>query len=451
VLEKTSTGERFTVDGQALAQLPDFGSIAMSKAVLAALTQYHCGRDLICLSSILGSLNTAAILKDIPPIMKSPDGDFMTLLNVMNELLLVKQSSATQQFDLTVVCQHKGLERIRHNLKQALRRYESLKNIFNTSKRFRQQAQIQSGNWKFIAQALLEGYGDNVFVSMKEIQDRTHRFARYRDTGDIAVLDLQSTLTRPISQAPVRLVLARDVVYSSAARSTAVISFVGEIKPSWIQHQLERRFVLTSEEKQYLESRNVLKKIRSFISTVVNLVQNKPTFVLKNEAGIVFNDELELRKELITTKTFELENKCKQGTAEHENLSRNLESVTKMVYIFQPMRWRWEAEKQMKITVDTNPAGKTCVVKVNGRLSEQAKVKNEFKQFERWLKRCVVIRHPNSGKIKDQSLSSNEFCLSQASYHVYFIHDYVRNIHTLRRTSHVLPMLIELWLTSTKQ
>jgi hypothetical protein len=412
VLEKTSAGERFTPHGQALAQLPDFSSIAMSKAVFAALTQYRCGRDLICLSSILGALNTAAILRDIPSAMKSPDGDFMTLLNVMNELLLVKQSSAAQQFDLKVVCQHKGLERIQHNLKQALRRYESLEKIFNNSKHFRQQAQIQSGDWKFIAKALLEGYGDNVFVSMKEIQDRTHRFARYRDTTDIAVLDLQSSLTRPISQAPVRLVLARDVLYSSAARSTAVISFVGEIKPSWVQHQLERHFVLTPEEKQHLESHNVLTKIRSAITAVANWVQNKPALVLKNQVGIVFNDELELRKELITTKAFELENKCKQGTTEHENLSRNLESVTKMVYIFQPMRWRWEAEKQMKITVDNNPAGKTCVVKIEGRLSEQANAKKEFDRFVRWLRLSVVIRHPNSGKIRIQSLSPKEFRLS---------------------------------------
>ncbi len=412
MLEKTFADERFTPHGQALAQLPDFGSIAMSKAVLAALTQYHCGRDLICLSSILGGLNTTAILRDIPSAMKSPDGDFMTLLNVMNELLLIKQSSAAQQFDLKVVCQHKGLERIQHNLKQALRRYESLEKIFNTSKHFRQQAQIQSGNWRLIAKSLLEGYGDNVFVSMKEIQDRTHRFARYRDTNDIAVLDLQSSLTRPISQAPVRLVLARDVLYSSAARSTAVIYFVGEIKPSWIQHQLERHLVLTPEEKQHLESHNILTKIRSAITAIANWMQNKPTLVLKNQAGIVFNDELELRKELITINAFELENDCKQGTTKHENLSRNLESVTKMVYIFQPMRWRWEAEKQMKITVDNNPAGKTCVVKVEGRLSEQANVKKEFDRFVRWLKLSVVIRHPNSGKTRIQNLSSKEFRLS---------------------------------------
>ncbi|CAF0873800.1 unnamed protein product [Adineta ricciae] len=397
VLERTSTGERFTPHGRALAQLPDFNSIAMSKSVLAALTQYDCGRDLICLSSILGCLNTASILKDIPPAMKSSDGDFMTLLNVMNEILLVKQSSTGQKIDLDLICQQKQLDKIRHILKQALRRYESLEKLFNKSQQFRQQSQIRSENWRSIAKALLEGYGDNVFVSMKEIQERTHQFGRYRDTNDIAILDLQSTLTRPISHAPVRLVLSRDVLYTSAARSTSIISFVGELKPSWIEHQLERHFLLTTDEKNHLENGNALAKIRSVVATLVNWIQNKSAYVLKNRAGIVFNDEVQLRSELITTRTFQLENRCRQGTTEYENLARNLQSVTKIIYIFQPIQWRWEAEKQMKITVDNNPAAKTCDITVEGRLSEQENVKKEFDRFGDWLKRCVVIRHPNSG------------------------------------------------------
>ena len=411
VLEETLMGRSFTQHGQSLAQLPDFGSIGMSKAVLAALTKYHCGHDLIVLSSILGVLNTTIILKNIPLRKKSPDGDFMTLLNIMYDILLVKRSCTAQQFKLKDFCQKNGLDCIRHILKQALRRYDNLEKIFNMSREFRQQAQMQSNNWKLIAKALLEGYGDNVFVSMKEIQSRTHRFGRYKDTEDIAVLDLQSTLTRPISQAPVRLVLARDVVYSAAARSTAVISFVGEIKPSWIEHHLTRHFILTVEEEQHLQNRNVLSKIRSLFSSIANWVQQRSALVLTNKAGMVFKDELELHKELITTQTFALENNCQQGTTEHENLCRNLESVTKMVYIFQPMQWRWKAEKQMVITIVTVPARKTCEVKVEGRLSEQTNVKNEFEQFERWLKRCVVIRHPNSGKVTTDRLFSNEFRL----------------------------------------
>ena len=71
---------KLTALGFSLARLPDFGSLAMAKSVLAALNQYNCGRDLIVLASILGVLNTSSVLKSIPSSMKSPDGDFMTFV-----------------------------------------------------------------------------------------------------------------------------------------------------------------------------------------------------------------------------------------------------------------------------------------------------------------------------------------------------------------------------------
>ena len=162
--------------GKSLAKLPDFGSLPMSISVLAALRDFNCGHDLICLSSILSVLNTTTIFKLLPQNLKSPDGDFMTLLNVMNKILLVKQSVPAQQFNLNRVCQAKGLTDIKHIIRQALRRYTTLEKSFNFSDDYREQAQIKSGNWEFIAKALLAGYSDNVFVSMKELQERTSSF-----------------------------------------------------------------------------------------------------------------------------------------------------------------------------------------------------------------------------------------------------------------------------------
>ena len=78
-----TSNDQFTDHGKLLAKLPDFGSLAMSKSVYAALLHYNCGRDLIILSSILGVLNTTTIFKSIPQSMKSSDGDFMTLLNTI--------------------------------------------------------------------------------------------------------------------------------------------------------------------------------------------------------------------------------------------------------------------------------------------------------------------------------------------------------------------------------
>jgi hypothetical protein len=233
---------------------------------------------------------------------------------------------------------------------------------------------------------------------MKELHEKTHRFARYNNIKDIAKLDLQSTLTRHISQAPVSIVLAKDIRYSTAVRSTAIISFVGELKPSWVKHTLQRKINLSQEEASHLLRKNVFSKIRSLFSNIMNMLPNVRSIDLKGAAGTVFNDELQIQKEMVTTMNFKLENTCQQGTSDFENLSRNLESVTKMTYIFQPMQWRWEAEKQVKITVKNDPAAKTCEIKIEGRDSENQKVEKEFDSFVSWLKRAVVIRHPNAGK-----------------------------------------------------
>jgi hypothetical protein len=395
---EAAPGNKFTEEGECLVKLPDFGSLAMSKAVLSALDKHNCGRDLICLSSILSVLNTTSVLKDLPQSMKSSDGDFMTLLNVMNEILLVKQSVPLNKFELSQFCQAKGLNSIKHIIGRASKRYNTLEKSFRSSHDYRLKAQIQSGDWKRIAQSLLAGYGDNVFVSMKELHERTHRFVKYKDTTEIAKLDLQSTLTRHISQAPVSIVLARDIRYSTAVRSMAIISFVGELKPSWVKYILKRKIDLSDEEATHLHQKGVFARIRSVFSNIWNMLLNKRTIDLDGAAGTVFKDELEIRKKMVTTMNFKLENRYAPGTTDFDNLSRNLETVTKMTYIFQPMQWRWQAEKQVKIMVKNDPATKTCEVTVEGRDSENKNVKKEFVSFVSWLACCVVIRHPNAGK-----------------------------------------------------
>lgn len=125
---------------------------------------------------------------------------------------------------------------------------------------------------------------------------------------------------------------------------------------------------------------------------------NPVEIIFNSIADKVFNNELKVRKEMIQTFAFHLANICQPGTTKFENLSGNLESVTKMAYIFRPMQWRWEAEKQVRITVLNDPAKKTCDIRVEGRKSEYWKVRREFKAFLSWLKGCVVLRHPNASK-----------------------------------------------------
>ena len=83
---------------------------------------------------------------------------------------------------------------------------------------------------------------------MRELQEKNLLFARYNDTEDIAVLDIKSTSTRPLKKEPVPLVVVRDVFYSTAVRSRAIILFVGEIKLDWMKHSIKREFSLTADE-----------------------------------------------------------------------------------------------------------------------------------------------------------------------------------------------------------
>ncbi|CAF3722171.1 unnamed protein product [Rotaria sp. Silwood1] len=396
ILEAAPSDE-FTNLGKALSKIPDFGSIQMSISVLAALRHFNCGHDLICLSSMLGVLNSAAIFSLIPSTFKSPDGDFMTLLNIMNKVLLVKQSIPSHQFNIDRICEAADLTKIRHIISPALRRYISLEKSFNLSSNYRAEAHTKSGEWEYIAKALLTGYRDNIFVSRRELQEKNLLFARYKDLNDIAVLDLKSTLTRPIKQEPVPLIIVRDALYSTAVRSRAIISFAGEMKLEWMEHSLQRELILSNEEELHLNSENRYTKARSLYSDNIHMQLKNKTLSLRGRSGTVLNAELHLRKEMITEMKFELKNRHPPNTTLHENLSRNLEQVCKMPYIFHPMIWRWDAEKQVKIKVNNVVSSNTCAITVTGRYSEIVKVKNEFDSFLSWLENCTVIRNPDAG------------------------------------------------------
>ncbi|CAM4754601.1 unnamed protein product [Rotaria magnacalcarata] len=398
---ENAPSESLTSHGRALAKLPDFGSLAMSKCILAALKDYNCGHDLIVLSSILSVLNTTAVLKSIPQQFKSTDGDFMTLLNVMDQILLVKESVKSHEFRLEPICKAKGLTGIQHIIKQALRRQLSLEKSFNLSADFRTQAQVKSNDWELIAKSLLVGYHTNVFASTKELKDRHDLFVRYNDSidSDIASLDSQSVLARTVNKTPPALVIARDIRYSTSVRSKAILSFVGEIKPDWVEYQVTRNLQLNNEEEVRLNTNNLFANAASKFSHRISMALNNTTKSarLSGPAGTVFNGELHLRQNMEEEFQFQLDYTNPLTPAKRTNLTRNLESITKMPYIFKPMQWRWENQKQVTITINCNSSTKTCDVTVKGRNSEYKNVKKEFDSFLKWLQDCAVIRHPNSG------------------------------------------------------
>ena len=410
-LVESNSGEKFTKLGVSIAKLPDFSSLPMSKAVYSALKKYRCGRDLIILSSLLTVLNTSAILKAIPIQYKSPEGDLMTLLNAMNTIVLVRGSVPPQQFNIDRVCNAKGLSGAAHVIKQALRRYTNLERAFNLSDEFREDAQIQSGNWENIAKALLDGFSDKVFVSLKMLQGKSQQFLKYNvdqrtsnllqpqpqdETSTIAVIDRSSTLrTGNKGLLPASLVLARDVRYLTAVRSTAILSFVGKIELAWLEYTFVRDFKLSKAEEEKLGKDDILKKAdQQFPQVRIHIKDGK--LVLRGQSGYVLNAELYIRQQLVTTSTFKLESN--HPTNLNDNLTRNLKSVTNMpIDLFGPLRWRWEAEQQVKIRTKMNAKQGTIDVTVEGLDSQNQAVKKEFMSFLSWLRSCAVIRDPHSG------------------------------------------------------
>ncbi|UJR34537.1 hypothetical protein I4U23_027314 [Adineta vaga] len=395
IVENTPTNQ-LTAHGKELAKLPDFSSLAMSKAVLAALKTYDCGHDLICLASCIGVLNTTTMFRSIPLNFKSLNGDFMTLLNLMNRILLVQQSTLVRDANIDDICKVMGLHHIQHFIKRVLKRYSILESFFNSSIDFRWEAQRKSNSWELIAKALLAGYSDNVFISMKDFQERTHHFVRHNNLNDIAVLDLQSTLIRPINEPPVSIVLTRDIRRSTAVRATAILSFIGEIKPEWINYRMKRQFHITANEQLQVNNGNkFLQAIQKFLNRVKMLFQGED-IVLEGLSGDVLNAEFHLPQKMISELRFDLKTLAKPNP--HENFLRNLESLTKMIRIFNPLIWRWKAQKQVDITINTiTTTTKTLEIIVQGRDSVNQQLKDEFQSFIDWLQYCAVICYPNAG------------------------------------------------------
>ena len=384
----------------------------MAKAVYAALKTYRCGRDLIVLSSILSVLNTSTILKSIPLEYKRPEGDFMTLLQVMNTILLVRDAVPPKEFNLDRVCTAKRLSAVAHTIKPAIRRYKNLERAFNLSGEFRELSKVQSGNWENIAKALLRGFSDKVYVSQKILQGKTQQYIRYNvqqrgedsfsKASSIAVIDRSSTLrTGNKGAVPASVALARDVRYLTAVRSSAILSFVGQVEPSWLEYTFTRRLKLTEAEANKLTDQNILQQARQqFQHLQVQIDQG--ALVFQGPSGHIFNAELFVRQQLRSTHTFSLVSD--QPANVNNNLTRNLKSVTSMSGdLFGPLRWRWESEQQVKVRTKMNKNQGTIDVTVEGLDSQNQAVEKEFKSFLSWLRMCAVIRQPDSGTWKKHS------------------------------------------------
>lgn len=394
-----------------ISELPDFGSLALSKSVAAALTHNHCGHDLIVLASFLSSLNIAPKLSALPFSMQSSDGDFMVLIKVMNAVLDERRYAGFKNTSCKTICQKLGLSSIQHLIKRALRRYDALMRSIKLSGKYHRQAILRSDNWEMIARSLLFGYEDHVFVSMKELYGRLQRYLRYQSQKEeYAVLDHKSMLYSNAKADPVPIILARDIHYSTSIRDRAVLSFLGRIQPEWVMGQVHRRISINATELQKCQTDGILNQIQS---TYPNLqVQfNHDEIVLRGPFSAVYDSERFLLQSLVVPNVVRFQNEFDHSTApdDHQRMQQNLALVSKMRHIFKPMEWRYKNEAQAKLIVaNASSTSRTCQVNIRARDKVYQVVLDEITSFIGWLKNSAVVRSADHGKT---SIDSEEFCI----------------------------------------
>ncbi|CAF4775438.1 unnamed protein product, partial [Rotaria magnacalcarata] len=74
---------------------------------------------------------------------------------------------------------------IQHHLRRALIRLKTFEAYFSntsTKSEWQKAAKTSSDNWYNIAQALLDGYWEKVYVSLDRLQGRNGRYVRYSET-----------------------------------------------------------------------------------------------------------------------------------------------------------------------------------------------------------------------------------------------------------------------------
>jgi len=126
---------------------------------------------------------------------------------------------------------------------------------------------------------------------------------------------------------------------------------------------------------------------------------NNNELILEGSAGSVLEAELDILHQLIQEKRFMLTNAWseKLEPAKYKLMEQNLQIVSKMPKLFEPMKRRWETQNQVKITINNSTIKDQTEIIIAGRDSQNQLVFNEFQSFLGWLRHAAVMRHPNDG------------------------------------------------------
>ncbi|CAF3381973.1 unnamed protein product [Rotaria socialis] len=382
----------FTSVGNAIAQLPDFGSVTMSTSVYYGLTKFNCGQDMIRLAACLSVMNNAGSLRMIPDIFKrSDEGDFMTLLSVMNHL-----KSHQNAID------HPEFLPIAHQFRRALARLKQFENFFKkASPQQRKASEISTDNWPNVARSLLAGYWEHVYVCMKELNGSEKQYCRYNVSDhnhtqqkQTAVIDYATTTDPKPSIRTV--VLARDV-FCGTDRRGWILSFVGIIQSTWLDNALERKFDVTRpEQEHFLANIRPTNEFKTIAQGVTNISISTNNIKLIGNAGEVLDTESFIRRELQRLHKWQLVEDNELNN--NPTLQMNVRNIRKNLHYFHPLIWRFSNEKQIAVKLEKDDKN-SITISVNSRDKDYEDIKDTFDMFVWWLRKCVAVRNEHSGVI----------------------------------------------------
>ncbi|CAF1258217.1 unnamed protein product, partial [Didymodactylos carnosus] len=381
----------FTPVGNAIAQLPDFGNVAMNVSVYFGLTKFNCGRDIIRLAAFLSVMNTAGSLRTIPDRFKQSDeGDFMTLLSVMNHLKSHQNAMDNQEF-----------LPIAHQLRRALARLKSFENFFEkASPQLCEASEISAHYWPNVARSLLAGYWEHVYVCMKELNGSNTQYYRYNISDhehaqrkQIAAIDYATTIDLK-SNCPT-VVLARDV-FCGTDRRGCILSFVGIIQSSWLDNALERKLDVTPQEREHFLAN--IRPTNEFITIAQSVANtaNSTNIELIGNAGDVLDTERFIRQKLQRLRKWHLVEDNELNN--NPTLQMNVRNVRKNLRYFNPLIWGSLNEKQVVVKMEKDGQN-SITISVNSREEDGKKIKKIIDMFVWWLRKCVAVRNEHSGVI----------------------------------------------------
>ncbi|CAF4520515.1 unnamed protein product [Rotaria sp. Silwood2] len=395
-------GKQFTQKGKDIAQLPDFGTLELSTSVHAALNKYNCGRDVILLAAILSVLNTSTILPKLSNKYKRPEeGDYMSLLALMHDLSSQPTSINNPE-----------LADIQHYLRRALLRLKIFETYFSntsTKSEWQKSAKISSDNWYNIAQAFLDGYWENVYISLDRLQGRNKRYGRYSVTPEefddcrkqTAVLDRATVISQKLHP---ECVFARDIICSTAIRTTSRLSFLGIIPAAWLTHEIERKVKVTATEMTKFKE-----EIFHSIDHHITYSTTGHEIIFKGPTGKVFDTEQHVREQLCNEYKWFLPDK--ESLKNNSMLRKNMPKVKRN--IFMPFLWRWQNEKQVeKMNIEKESPTLLKIV-ATCREKDAESIVEELNSFFNWLSQCESFQNEQTDNVQPQQLNSSNSGIEQ--------------------------------------